>query len=194
MESGAPKAAADLLNRALAEPPAAAQRLGLLCRTARAEVAAGRETALVRLEEALLLAADPRERARIALEVAEAYAALFRWSDAVPAIERGLAELDETDEELAARLEGELVLCGLHDARSASRIMAALERCGTPSFVAARSEALAARGMAMLLAGRPAEEAAHPWNQPLLGGGGRELGHARRASVESGDRRALFHG
>jgi class 3 adenylate cyclase len=40
IESGAPKAAADLLNRALAEPPPAAQRICLLRRTARAEVSA----------------------------------------------------------------------------------------------------------------------------------------------------------
>ena len=73
----------------------------------------------MRLEEALRLAADPRERAEIALEVAEAYAALFRWIDAVDVIERALAELGEADEALAARLEGELVVCGLHDARRA---------------------------------------------------------------------------
>jgi len=38
------------------------------------------------LEEALGLAASQRERAEIALEVSEAYAALFRWVDAVDAI------------------------------------------------------------------------------------------------------------
>jgi len=52
-------------------------------------VNAGRETALVHLEEALRLSSDPRERAEITLEVAEAYAALFRWVEAVDAIERG---------------------------------------------------------------------------------------------------------
>ena len=33
-----------------------------------------------------------------------------------------LAELGEADPGLAARLEGELVVCGLHDARRASRV------------------------------------------------------------------------
>jgi hypothetical protein len=125
-------------------------------------VSAGRETALVHLEEALRLAARPRERAEIALEVAEAYAALFRWIDAVDAAERGLAELGEVDEALAARLEGELVICGLHDARRASSVKSVLERHGSPSFATTHSETLAARGMAMVLAGRPAEEAAAP--------------------------------
>ncbi|RDJ93278.1 AcrB/AcrD/AcrF family protein, partial [Lacticaseibacillus rhamnosus] len=73
------------------------------------------------LEEALRVAAGPRARAEIALEVAEAYAALFRWVDAVDVIERALAELGPAEAGLAARLEGELVVCGLHDARRATR-------------------------------------------------------------------------
>jgi DNA-binding NarL/FixJ family response regulator len=167
IDDGSPKAAADLLNRALAEPPPAAQRLGLLRRTARAEVAAGQESALVHLEEALRLSADPRERAEITLEVAEAYAALFRWVDAVDAIERGLAQLGEVDEALCARLEGELVICGLHDARRASRVKPVLERHAAASFAAVHAEALVARGMAMVLAGRPADEAAIPLESAL---------------------------
>jgi DNA-binding CsgD family transcriptional regulator len=194
IESGAPKAAADLLNRALAEPPPTAERAGLLRRTARAEVSAGSETALHHLEEALLLAADPRERALIALEVAEAYAALFRWSDAVDAIERGLAELDWADEALASRLEGELVLCGLHDARSASRVKPALERCGVAaSFAAVHFEALVARGMAMLLAGRPAEEAARPLEQALSEAGQAENWDTRAALLWSLVTAERFH-
>ena len=157
----------DLLNRALAEPPPAAQQLGLLRRTARAEVAAGRELALVHLEEALRLSANPRERAEITLEVAEAYAALFRWVDAVDAVERGLGELGEVDEALAARLEGELVICGLHDARRASRVKPVLERHAAPSFPAIHAGAPAARGMAMVLAGRPADETAIPLESAL---------------------------
>ena len=167
IESGAPKVAADLLKRALAEPPPAEQRIDLLRRTARAEVSAGRETALTHLEEALQLAADPRERARIALEVAEAYAALFRWVDAVDSAERGLVELGELDEELALRLEGELLICGLHDARRASSVKSVLEHHIGPSFAATQSGALAARGMAMVLAGRPADEAAVPLESAL---------------------------
>src|SRR5262249_45547357 len=95
IENGAPKVAADLVNRALAEPPPDSQRVGLLRRVARAEVSAGREATLVHLDEALRLSADPSERAEITLEVAEAYAALFRWVDAVDAIERGLTELGD---------------------------------------------------------------------------------------------------
>jgi DNA-binding CsgD family transcriptional regulator len=163
MQSGAPGAAAGLLRRALAEPPPTEQRVDVLREAAQAEASAGRDTAFEQLEEALRLATDPPERARIALEVAEAYAALFRWVDAVDVIERALAELGEADEELAARLEGELVVCGLHDARRASRVAPVISRLSSRKLSGSAVEALAvARGMAMVLAGRPAEEAAIP--------------------------------
>ena len=160
MDSGAPQAAAGLLDRALAEPPLFGQRAGVLREAARAEVSAGRERACVLLEEALRLAAGPRERAEIALEVAEAHAALFRWVDAVDAIERALAELGETDQELTARLEGELVVCGLHDARRAPRVAPVLARLGSRRLEAVSEPFAVAQAMAMLLAGRPAGQIA----------------------------------
>ena len=163
MQSGAPRAAAGLLGRALSEPPPPGQRVGVLREAARAEASAGRETACAHLEEALRLATDPRERAEIALEVAEAYAALFRWVDAVDVIEPALTELGEADEEIAARLEGELVVCGLHDARRASRVAPVLERLSSRSVSGSAVEAVAvAQGMAIALAGRPVLEAAAP--------------------------------
>ncbi|HKN31270.1 MAG TPA: AAA family ATPase [Roseiarcus sp.] len=164
IESGAPKTAADLLNRALAEPPSAIGRIGLLRQTARAEASAGREAAFMHLAEARRLATDPRERAEIALEVAEAYAALFRWADAVEAIAQALAELGEADKQLTARLESELVICGLHDARCAARVKPVLKRLYSPlAGESPLEEAVAvAQGMAMALAGQPAAEVAVP--------------------------------
>jgi DNA-binding CsgD family transcriptional regulator len=159
-DSGAPQAAAALLDRALAEPPPLGQRAGVLRAAARAQVGAGRERAFMLLEEALRLAAGPRERAEIALEVAEAHASLFRWVDAVDAIERALAELGEADQELTARLEGELVVCGLHDARRASRVAPVLARLGSRRLEAASEPLAVAQAMGMLLAGRPAGQIA----------------------------------
>ncbi len=168
MRSGAPGAAADLLRRALSEPPALEGRVEILRETARAEASTGREIACVHLEEALRASTDPRERAAIALEVAEAYAALFRWVDAVDVIERALVELGDADWALAARLEGELVVCGLHDARRASRVGPVLERLSSRVLAGSPAEALAvARGMAMVLGGRPAREAAAPLEEAL---------------------------
>jgi DNA-binding CsgD family transcriptional regulator len=160
MDGGAPQAAADLLGRALAEPPPPGQRAGVLREAARAEAAAGREMACVYLEEALQLAAGPRERAETTLQAAETYAALFRWVDAVDVIERALAELPENDQELAARLEGELVVAGFLDARRASRVPPVLERLGSRGGEAAGEQFAVAQGLAMLLAGRPAGQIA----------------------------------
>jgi hypothetical protein len=80
MDGGAPQAAAGLLDRALAEPPSPAHRPGVLREAARAQVSAGRERAFGLLEEALRVAAGPRVRAEIALEVAEAYACSGGWT------------------------------------------------------------------------------------------------------------------
>jgi DNA-binding CsgD family transcriptional regulator len=171
METGAPQAAAGLLDRALAEPPPPGQRAGVLRETARAQVAAGSERAFVLLEEALTATADPRERAAVALEVAEAHAALFRWVDAVDVIERALAELGGADTELAARLEGELVVCGLHDARRADRVAPVLARLGSSPSRAASEPHAVAHGMRMLLAGRPAGQIAALLEQALESAG-----------------------
>jgi DNA-binding NarL/FixJ family response regulator len=168
MRSGAPAAAAELLGRALSEPPAHERRVVVLREAARAEASAGREAACVLLEEALRLASDPRERAEIALEVAETYAGLFRWVEGVDVIERALEEPGGADGELAARLDGELVVCGLHDARRASRVAPVLERLAERSLPGGAVEAVAvARGMSAVLAGRPADEAARPLEDAL---------------------------
>ena len=168
MSIGAPAAAGALLGRALSEPPSHGQRVAVLREAARAEAGAGRDAACEHLEEALNLAVDPRERAEIALEVAETYAGLFRWVEAVDVLERALRELGEADDELAARLEGELVVCGLHDARRASRVAPVLERLASRSLSGSAVEAqAAAKGMSMLLAGRPADEAAGPLEEAL---------------------------
>ena len=183
MDSGGPQAAAALLERALAEPPPPEQRAAVLREAACAEVTAGRERAFVLLEEALRVTAGPRERAEIALEVAEAYAALFRWVDAVDAIERALAELGETDPELTARLEGELVVCGLHDARRASRVRPVLARLGSASPEECQRT----------VRGRPGDDdaAGGPGSQPDRGIAGGNAG-AHRPGVENWDTRAAL--
>ena len=168
MKSGAPLTASRLLERALSEPPPPAGRMDLLREAAHAEASAGRETACVHLGEALRLSTDPCQRAKLALDVAHVHAALFRWVDAVGVIEQALSELGDGDADLAARLEGELVVCGLHDARCAPRVAPVLERLSRDSPAGIPVEPLAvARGMAMVLAGRPAEVAAAPLEDAL---------------------------
>ena len=184
MRTGAPAGAASLLARALSEPPPPEQRVTVLREAARAQASAGSETAFVHLEEALQQSADPQERAEIALEVAEAYAALFRWVEAVDVIEQALAELGDADEALAARLEGELVVCGLHDARRASRVAPVLEHLSASVVSGSAVEARAvAQGMAMVLAGLPVEEAARPLERALSGAAARAENWDTRAAL-----------
>jgi DNA-binding CsgD family transcriptional regulator len=183
MDSGAPQAAASLLDRALAEPPPPGQRAAVLRVAARAEVAAGRERAFLLLEEALQLAASPRERAGIALEVAEAYAALFRWVEAVDVIEWALADLGGADQELAVRMEGELVVCGLQDARRTQKVTPVLARLGSRLPQAASEPFAVAQAITMLLAGRPAGQIAALLEETLQRAG---------AAVENWDTRAAL--
>jgi DNA-binding CsgD family transcriptional regulator len=184
MQSGAPQAAAHLLERALAEPPPPELRLDILRRAARAEASAGREKACALLEQALGLAADSQERAEIAIEIAEVYATLFRWTDAVDVLERALVELGDTGQTLAARIEGQLVVCGVHDARRASRVGPVLERLSSRPPADTSAEALAvARGMASALAGRPAREATFHLERALSRAEGRVENWDMRAAL-----------
>ena len=161
--AGAPLNAAELLRRAWAEPPPGEEQVAVLRELARAEVTAGHDSARARLEQALARTRAPRERARIAQEVAAAHAALFHWVAAVDVLEQAVAELADVDSRLTEQLEAELLVAALHDARRAARVAPALRRLAAAPASGARGEALAvAQGMAALFAGRPAPEVAAP--------------------------------
>jgi DNA-binding CsgD family transcriptional regulator len=163
LSSGAPQGAAELLTRALAEPPPPEQRVTLLRETARAEATVGRDTARGRLEQALALTADPHEQAEIGLDLAAVYAEMYRRVEAVDVLERALADLGDADAALAARLEGELVLLGFLYPRCAPRVAPVLERLTScPVAGAAAETRAAAQGLARYLAGRPVDETAPP--------------------------------
>jgi DNA-binding CsgD family transcriptional regulator len=168
-EGGAPQMAAELMARALAEPPPPDQRVECLRQAARAEAVAGRETACaLLLEQALSLTIDPRQRAEIALELGVVQSDMFQWIEAVDVLERALAELGDGDQALAAVLEVELVFAGLFDARRAARVVPVLERLSARPRPGIPPEAFAvARGLAMGVAGRPVDETAAPLEETL---------------------------
>jgi len=175
---GTPSVAAELLERALVEPPAATLRVEVLRELARAEANAGREASCTAFEEALALTADPTERAEIALELATAYASLFRWIDAVDVIERTLGDpgRGEIRADVVERLQAVLVVSGLHDARRAASVRPMIEQLGiTGDGVAV--------GMAMVLAGRPANETGAALRRAL---------ERANVTVESWDARAAL--
>lgn len=168
MASGAPDVTAELLARALAEPPSPSQRVEVLRQLALAEEHAGHERAFARLQEALELADDPAQRGEIALQLAQAHASLFRAVEAVEVLERAIGELDESNSSLVVRLEGELVATGLQDARTMLRALPVFTRLAGRQFKGAAVEAVGvAQGMAAHFRGRPAAESVVPFERAL---------------------------
>jgi ATP/maltotriose-dependent transcriptional regulator MalT len=181
IDNGAPAAAADLLERALAEPPGRGIRVDVLREAARAQQLAGWECACRRLEEALAITADKARRAQLASELAQAHAALFRWTDAVAVLENALAD---TQGAVTVQLESQLVAVGLQDARTAARTLRVMERLSRRRLSGTPATAMAvAQGMVAILTGRAADEAARPLQAALAGAS---------AQVESWDMRAAL--
>jgi hypothetical protein len=181
INNGAPAAAADLLERALNEPPAISVRVDVLREAARAQQLAGREGACRRLEEALALTADKAQRVQLASELAQAHAALFRWTDAVQVLENALVD---TQGVATVQLESQLVAVGLQDARTAPRALRGMEYLSSGQLSGTAAIALAvAQGVVAILTGRPADEAARPLEAALAG---------VSAEVESWDMRAAL--
>jgi len=165
IDDGAPAAAADLLERALAEPPDRGTRVDVLCEAARAQQLAGREDACRRLEEALALTSGKARRSQLTSELAQAHAALFRWTDAVEVLESALVDARGA---VAVQLESQLVAVGLQDARTARRTVRVMERLARRRLSGTPATALAvAQGMVAILTGRPADEAARPLEAAL---------------------------
>jgi DNA-binding CsgD family transcriptional regulator len=167
LESGAPATAADLLERAVAEPPSAEVRVEVLRAAARAELLAGRALACQRLEEAIR-STEGRLQAEIASELAHTYAMLFRWADAVEVLERTLSSLGKTHQSLAAHLQSQLIAAGLQDARVAPPALQAMKRMSRWQLSGSPAASLAlSKGMVAILTGQPADEAARPLERAL---------------------------
>ena len=180
-DSGAPAAAADLLERALAEPPAPDVRVDVLREAARAQLLSGREGACRRLEEALAITEDRARRTQLASELAQAHAALFQWTDAVDVLESALAD---TRGAATVQLESQLVAVGLQDARTAPRALRALERLSRRQLSGPAATALAvAQGMVAILTGQSADEAAQLLEKALPGASDDEESWDLRAAL-----------
>jgi DNA-binding CsgD family transcriptional regulator len=105
---GAPSPAADLLERALREPPVEHERPRLLAELGRVELAAGRGGAVEHLCQAAELSLDPHERARTLFGLGGALYVIGEPREAAEVLERGLRELalaGAEDRSLAAQLQ-----------------------------------------------------------------------------------------
>ncbi|MGA2014145.1 MAG: LuxR C-terminal-related transcriptional regulator, partial [Solirubrobacteraceae bacterium] len=104
LRDGAPASAVALLERALAEAPAAEQRVELLAELGEAQARAGDPGAGARLAEARRLSTDPRRRAELALAEGRAHYATGRFADAAEVLASAACELGDAEPQLGADL------------------------------------------------------------------------------------------
>ena len=163
MARGAPDAAASYLRRALAEPPAGELRLEVLLELGRAEALLPTDDAFPSLREALELAREPAQRARVGQELAYALLSVGR-GDSVRALVEQLLDDSEhlDDDDLVEHLEAHLLGGGATDLTATRRV---LERTA-PRLARARTNAatrtlmLSALASTGVVTGLPAAEAA----------------------------------
>jgi DNA-binding CsgD family transcriptional regulator len=156
---GAPESAAVLLRRALAEPPPAAQRPGLLLELGIAEATAGQAAGEAHLGEALDAAGDdPGVALGATLVLAHALGRAERIEDAVAVVDRTAARLRTRDEQTAELLETLAMMAGMLDVSTApaldARLKAMRRRADEPD---ATREVLAAAAMRAVATNEPAE-------------------------------------
>lgn len=161
LESGAPTAAAEVLEHAMAEPPPPGERVEVLREAAWAQQQAGRATACRLLEEALAVSEGPALRAEIASQLAKAHAALFHWREAVNVLEHALVTLRDVPAATKAALQCQLVVAGLRDAAVARRAMQVMQQLSRGRLTGASAQAMrVAQGKIAIMTGRPVHEAA----------------------------------
>ena len=166
--------------------PRVRERVDVLREAARAEASAGqgdgvRAAGGGAATRRRIRASAPRSRSRWPRRTRRCSGG---WTRSMSSNGRWL-ELGEADEVLAARLEGELVVCGLHDARRASRVAPVLERLSSRSLTGSAAEALARRagdGDGARRAGRRRRPALR-WRQALSRAGSRTENWDTRAAL-----------
>jgi DNA-binding CsgD family transcriptional regulator len=111
LAAGAPEAAEAYLRRALAEPPADADRPELLRMLGRASARAGRlDAAADALKQGLTLVDESVPRARLAIDLAQALRLAGDLAEALKVLEEARERLGDEDRELALWLEAEIAV------------------------------------------------------------------------------------
>jgi DNA-binding NarL/FixJ family response regulator len=152
---GAPQNAATFLRRALAEPPAAPyDEAELLSRLGLVNAEQVKPQAYDLLADAVALAADPEQRARIALAGTRALGLAGFADEALHLARRALDRVAGADLEVVERLEAEMVCNAWLDA---AEVADARERTNRPHVLPLW---MVHRGHLAACAGRPATEVA----------------------------------
>jgi class 3 adenylate cyclase/DNA-binding CsgD family transcriptional regulator len=106
---GAPDGAVTYLRRALEEPPDSAARVETLVELGLAERRVDVVSGAAHLEEAMRHVEEPRERARIGLELGRSLFRLNRGPEAVHVLDEALSGLETGETDLRQMLEAELI-------------------------------------------------------------------------------------
>jgi DNA-binding CsgD family transcriptional regulator len=156
--SGAPESAAAYLRRAIEEPPAAADRPGLLLELGMAEASAGDSRWQGHLEAAVEAATDDSARVAAAMVLALAMGRAQSSAAAVDVLDRAASMLDRSSESLAVRLEAAAVGVGMIDTSTAAAIAPRRDavRARASSDASAPPELLAVATFASVLTNEPA--------------------------------------
>jgi ATP/maltotriose-dependent transcriptional regulator MalT len=126
---GAPDVAVTYLQRALSEPPPAAERVEITVELGLAELAAlNFVTGLARMREAVDRTEDRTARAQVALQLAQSLFIVGALPDAAQVLEETLAESEGADADLTERLEAELISLGLAVPTLTARVVDRLDR------------------------------------------------------------------
>jgi DNA-binding CsgD family transcriptional regulator len=146
----------------MAEPPAPESRLEALLELGRAEAMLPNQREFAAFRKALGLATDPRRRAEIVCEFADALMGVADFSSACSLLEDVLSHADGLDRASEQRLQAYVIAGGIHDLRRAPR---ALARAAPQFEQANRGEIedpflLTALATSGALAGRPANQVA----------------------------------
>jgi DNA-binding CsgD family transcriptional regulator len=115
LERGGPDLAADLLLRALDEPPCVEERAAVLGQLGTAELHAGRPAGSDHLREAIRMHHDPREQAQLALTLGVELAGMQREREAATVLADGLERARAVDRDLELRLEAHLAHADRYD-------------------------------------------------------------------------------
>ena len=171
-KQGAPESEAMFLRRALAEPPAADRRSGLLLDLGMAEASAGLADWPEHLREAVDTAPDAAAAADAAMVLGLGLSRAQRFAEAVEVLDRASSSLDSQCSEVALLLESAAVVAGMNDPatapsaalrREALRVRAADDREAPP-------ELLAVAAFTSVLTNEPAEVGAELASRALLAG------------------------
>ena len=170
LDRGAADSAVRYLSRAAEEPPAEPERGRVLAEAAQAQALVGDPEAIARMESAVALLTDPRERAEALYRFGWMLYNTGRLTDSVAVFARGRREYGDRADELAVRLQTAHYALQTITVDGAQRIESAPEDDGRPVTDRAEREVLTRRALMKVFASESVDEAVELAERAIGGG------------------------